>query len=248
MEKNCPPFLKSHWNLRSLHLKMDGWELSFGVSAYVQGRTVSFREGVDTPPTISGSRLGHRVQVLPVPRILQRRSQLGCTVSHTGESSSSPREKMFDDGGNPWFVGEPPRLIQLQQDWKETRKKHKQRRKMMISSHFSQGTSWFFFTRFKICIKPSHGSSWDKTTYHIRLGKKNFCSSRRVVGNQVVILRWDWHQERLTFWVPLWATISWGKMEPRKVGPEFSPSCQSWIMRPRIIKISQPRIWSTNGA
>lgn len=30
---------------------------------------------------------------------------------------------MFDDDGNPWFVGEPPRLIQFQQDWKETQKK-----------------------------------------------------------------------------------------------------------------------------
>lgn len=88
---------------------MVGRLLSFRVSASFQLLfAVSFRDGGRHATKNLRPRLGHRVQVLPVARILQRRSQLGCTVSNTGESSSSPREKMFDDDGrNPWLFGTP---------------------------------------------------------------------------------------------------------------------------------------------
>ena len=84
-----------------------------------------------------------------------------------------------------------------------------------------------FFTWIKICIKPSHGSSWDKTTYRVWLGKKAKKQTfvRRLVGNQVVILRWDWHQERR---VPLWATTIWGKWSQEKEGLDRHARHGSW--------------------
>ena len=44
--------------------------------------------------------------------------------------------------------------------------------------------------------------------------------------------------------VRLWATINLGIIEPRKEGPESSPSCQSWSMRPGIIQFLNHQSWA----
>ena len=220
MEKKSPPqFLKCHWNLHSLHLKMVGRLLSFGVSAY-------FFRGFLL--LVSGFQGRHATKNLRIQPSAPRPSLASSPDLATAEPAQvhgvqHRRILVIPKGEDVWWWWEPrvcwrtPTVDSTSTDWKEPRKKHKKRRKKIISSHFSQGTSWFFFTWSKICIKPSHAPSWDKTTSD-SLGKK--CKKFKLFSKT------SWESScdtrlapRMTgqcYRVPLWATTSSGENGAKK--------------------------------
>ena len=219
MDKKLPPHF---WRATGIYFPWtniaNGWETTFiwGFGSLFRGflLLVSGMGGGHATKKSPDPGLRHRVQVLPVPRILQRRSQLGCTMPNTGESSSSPREKMFDDGGNPWLFG-TPRVDSTSTGLEGNKTQMPQTKreedhlillfagnKLIFFSHESRFASSQVMVSHEI---RQHLTVWEKNT-------KN-SSFPRLVGNQVVSVSHNKLGE---------------KWSPRKVGLAHHASHGSW--------------------